>query len=383
MGKIIHIVSQTPALKNENSVAEGVIALATEEKSIGLDVAIWCIGQSLETESSALAITIFPVHKNPFTISRSLKRALEKLPEDSIIHLHGAFAPVCFAISNYVRMSGKKIAIILSSHGAYGEHAWSRLSLLHKLYYYFFEKFVIKQARLVHLLGPLEAESYTHTNKATPFICLVDGTAGRLDNAPPSDFDGAKDPFVVACSSGAGLLGDELEGVLRTFSRFKDEVYTTVELWLVDEAADSKKTRQLADSLGVNKYIKFKKASTGQQRETVLTQSHVFAYPGRLEYTRSPVLDAASRGVPLIVNDETSLGAFVKRYQAGWTLTENNPDDLLRVLHEAYVIYKTDQETYTTLHRNSHRMVREELNPSSLALKWKEIYDSLHTRRPN
>jgi glycosyltransferase involved in cell wall biosynthesis len=102
----------------------------------------------------------------------------------------------------------------------------------------------------------------------------------------------------------------------------------------------------------------------------------VFVHPSRNDVIPITLLEAASIGLPLIVSEETNLGSFVRQYESGWCLEMNTVENLVQALHEADVIYKTDDESYSRLNRNSFKMIREALNWNTLAKKWKEVYAS-------
>lgn len=376
MNRIIHVLIRTEKSPGRSNVERLIYALAREERSIDLDVSLWCIGEPQMNTADNIEVKYFPLPKNQFMLNRTLKEELENLPAGFILHLHGGFTPLYFSITRYIKKSGKLSSLILSPHGQYNASVLARLPLWKKVYYNLFERYTLRQTSLVHLIGSAEEKGYrAFMKQGAPFVCLPYGKSPSVSmRSSVGTYDGSSDPFIITFNGHINLYSNGLDVLLKSFARFSNEVYSQVELWIIGEGEDIDDAIQMAETLAVGEKVKFMGALTEQERDKLLQQSHVFIHPLRSESNPVPALEAASLGIPLIVTEETNLCSFVKKYNAGWCLEQNSVENLLPVLHEAYIIYKTDHEAYKLLNYNSFRMIREELNWKTQARKWKEVY---------
>jgi glycosyltransferase involved in cell wall biosynthesis len=213
------------------------------------------------------------------------------------------------------------------------------------------------------------------TNKS--IVCLPDGEMLESGTKfPLPKHDGNKDPFVLTFSGAINIHEKGLDILLESLAKFSKAVYSPVELWVIGDGEDMEKLKDLTKTLDLGWQVKFLGDPPIDSRKQLLQQSHVFVHPSRNDVIPITLLEAASIGLPLIVSEETNLGSFVRQYESGWCLEMNTVENLVQALHEAYVIYKTDDESYSRLNRNSFKMIREALNWNTLAKKWKEVYAS-------
>ncbi|MFO7258889.1 MAG: glycosyltransferase family 4 protein [Bacteroidota bacterium] len=378
MIRIVHIAMNRSTDCRLSDLRRMVNFLAEAESRLGLQVSIWEIGSSrLGVDVDGVKHRSFGIQSNRFTLSPALRKALEMLRPDSIVHLHGGFVPEFFAISRFIRKSSLKLRLVLSPHGDYSEIRLRSLSPLRKAYYYLFERPVIREASLVHLLGPTEVNGYNFfIQQNTPFVCLPDGIANGLP-CHANERQPGKDPFVVTYGGDINIVARGLDLLIDAFTKFYLEVATPVELWILGQGKDLDALRLLADRAGMEKRIKFFGRLSRKKREELFCRSSVYICPSRNGNCSDHALEAAALGVPMIVSEETNLGSFVRQHEAGWCLQRNTAEHLRQALHEAYVCYKSNPAAYAKLQHRSLTMVREEFNWNTLARKWKEVYSSV------
>ncbi len=251
------------------------------------------------------------------------------------------------------------------------------LSPLRKAYYYLFERPVIRDHALVHLLGPTEVNGYNFfIHQDTPFVCLPNGIRNGFRFSAGERPSGA-DPFVVAYSGDIAIVSRGLDLLVDAFTKFYLDVATPVELWILGEGPDLDALKLLADKAGMEKRVKFFGRLSRKKREEIFNRSSVFICPSRNGNCSEHALEAAGLGIPMIVSEETNIGTFVRQHEAGWCLHRNTEEHVRQALHEAYAYYKSNPEGYAKLQRRSFAMVREEFNWNTLARKWKEVYSSV------
>jgi glycosyltransferase involved in cell wall biosynthesis len=380
MREIIHIYLDRPNTDDVN-IGQIVLALANAQKEAGLVPSVWCIG-CLDPKLPAVKFPFerFDLSKNSFGLDAALLTRLKELPDGTIVHLHGGFVPAFYAISRKLEQSGRNIHKVLSPHGSYNEYRLRKLSLFKRIYYYLYERKLIRDAAMVHLLGPTELNGFNFYMEKTnsSIVCLPDGES--FDNKgvfPLRQHDGTKDPFVITFSGTVNIHEKGLDLLIAALSRFATEVYSSVELWVIGSGPDENALRELIRKHDLQNKVRLFGSLEAEERKEKLLQSQVFVHPSRTDVIPATLLEAASIGLPLIVTEETNLGGFVRQYESGWCLPQNTEEQLIQALHEAYLIYKTDDESYSRLHRNSFKMIREALNWNTLAKKWKEVYASI------
>lgn len=378
MIRIVHITMNRSADCRLPDLRRMVSFLAEAESRLGLQVSIWEIGASrLGGDVDGVGHRSFTVQSNRLTISPALKKSLEMLPEESIVHLHGGFVPEFFAISRFIRKSGLKLRLVLSPHGDYSELRLRSLSPLRKAYYYLFERPIIREASLVHLLGPTEVNGYNFfIQQNTPFVCLPNGIPNGF-RWQAGERKAGNDPFVVTYSGDISIVSRGLDLLIDAFTKFYLDVATPVELWILGEGKDLDALKLLADKAGMEKRVKFFGRLSRKRREEIFGLTSVYICPSRNGNCSDHALEAAGLGIPMIVSEETNLGTFVRQHEAGWCLHRNTEEHLRQALHEAYVYYKSNPEGYARLQRRSFTMVREEFNWNTLARKWKEVYSGV------
>jgi glycosyltransferase involved in cell wall biosynthesis len=377
MIRIVHVAMNRTADCRLPELRRMVSFLAEAESRLGLHVSIWEIGSGrLGVDVEGVAHRSFSVQSNRLTISPALKKSLEMLPPDSIVHLHGGFVPEYFAIARFIRKSSLKLRLVLSPHGDYSELRLRSLSPLRRAYYYLFERPIIRDASLVHLLGPTEVNGYNlFIQQDTPFVCLPNGISNGF--RPLGERPAGADPFVVTYSGDISIVSRGLDLLIDAFTKFYLDIATPVELWIMGHGKDLDALKLMADKAGMEKRIKFFGRLSRKRREELFNRTSVYICPSRMGNCSDHALEAAGLGVPMIVSEETNLGAFVRQHEAGWCLQRNTAEHLRQALHEAYQCYKCNSEVYARLQRRSRTMVREEFNWNTLARKWKEVYSTV------
>ncbi|HEX5169541.1 MAG TPA: glycosyltransferase [Cyclobacteriaceae bacterium] len=377
MQKVVHIIARQRGKKSKPGLLQLIRDLAMAQFQMGLDVSVWKIGE-FEESLSPLDSKTFPSTMNRLRLSKSFMEAIETLPDKTILHLHNGFVPEYYTLSRKLKRSGAPYRLVLSPHGLYSEARLRSLSTFVKAYFYLFEQHLVRNASMLHLIGPAEVSGYTfYLNNVTPFVSIPNGLS-RDELQEPSRRDYLNnETFIVTYSGHLNVYEKGLDILLKSFATFSNEVYSQTELWLIGSGADENELKKNVRCLGVDDKVKFYGDLDNHAKKKRMTESHVFVQPSRLDCIPMNALEAASEGIPLIVTEETNLGGFVRQYEAGWFLSRNDVKSLTLALHDAYFIYQTDPDGYNARGRNAYRMIREELNWNSLAHKWMTVYSSV------
>lgn len=378
MERVIHVLVAGGNLKHKQALERMVYAMARAQVKVNLDISVWKIGNQRRANVD-LHTEFFPRSGRGFFLSRLIKDAVNNLPSKSTLHLHGSFVPEHFFLLNYIKKQKKDIRVIVSSHGGYSEISLGHLSPFKKAYFYFAEHRLIRNASMVHLLGPAESSGYKfYVNSKTPFVTLPHGLTD-FDKSELNDNEDLKNPdkFIVCYNGEFDINRKGIDTLIESFKFFSEEVNSHVDLWLIGRGNDEIALKKLVSHHGLEDKVKLFSNHDRQLVKNLVQQTHVFVQPSRIDGIPVTALEAASLGVPLLITEETNLGKFIRQYDAGWCLSSLNTETLKQMLHEVYFIYQTDEVKAQTMGRNAYRMIREELNWNALARKWKEVYLSV------
>jgi len=379
MEKVIHVLASGGWLKRKPGLERLIDEMALAQKKVGLDVAVWKISNSHTNGSSEVSTEFFPRRGTGFILSAEIKAAVNNLPPKSILHFHGSLVSEYFTLSKYIRKNRNDLKIIVSSHGGYSELTLRSLSIYKKAYFYFFEHLLIRNASLIHLVGPTETSGYKfYVNSSKSTLTLPNGLSDfeKNDHIENDDLKNTE-KFIISYSGDFEIKRKGLDTLIESFKLFSEEVNSPVALWLIGRGNDEVALQKLVQHHGLEDKVKLFSNHDKLLTKNLIQQTHVFVQPSRVDCIPMTALTAASFGVPLIITEETNLCKFIRQYESGWCLSKLDEENLKQALHEAYFINQTDEVKAQTIARNSYRMIREELNWNALSKKWKEVYSSV------
>lgn len=380
MQQLIHLALGKANPERMNGVNKVVHSLAKAQAAAGTPVAVWGITKAHREHNypeREFKTWLFPKLPYRFGISQELKEAIRALPDESVVHIHGGFIPEFYAATRFIHKAKPHIRVVLTSHGAYNLMALKKSSLTKKTYYHLFERSTILRSSLVHLLGPSEVDGFkAFTGLSTfPVVCIPNGQA--LQNQA-SRIKVPLQPFIITFCGRMDLYTKGLDIMLNAFYDFLKETGATATFKIIGDGQNIGDVRHLVRKLGLEPSVEFLGSRFGGEKDALISESHVFLHTSRNEGVPMAVLEAAALHVPVIISEETNLGDYVRQYNAGWCLHQNNQQHLTQALKEAYALLRAvDQTAYETLRQNSFTMIREALNWDALARMWKEVYANL------
>lgn len=167
-----------------------------------------------------------------------------------------------------------------------------------------------------------------------------------------------------------GLFDIKLYGIdtiLYAFADYKHKFLESGSLWLIGEGKDKKQIQTLAETLGISDYISLRQIPQGIQKFELLNQIDLFLRPSRGEYFPTAVIEAASVSVPSIVSIGTVISDYVKEYNAGFVMEENNYKQLTKLMLQSLRDIKYNN--WSSKKINSLRMANEKF-------QWNKIVKS-------
>jgi len=291
---------------------------------------------------------LFQQQKNK-GLSSELKMALHNLPSTARVHIHGAFIIEFYKITRILKKI--KVPYIFTPHGSFVEAAMKKNKWIKKVYFQLFEKQLIKDAKAIQLLGINE---FTHLDK------LVHVSHKQLI---PNGIDPNKIPKVNGSENMELVFGfcgridiyhKGLDLMLKGFQLFLKKGGKG-RLELIGDGKDRPKLQQLSNILGVTEKITFHGALFGLEKFQTIKKFDVFLHTSRMEGFPMAVLEAAALSVPCITSEATNINTYIKKFDAGFPLTQNTPTSIARTMEKCAKAFK--KNTLQQIGHNGRTMV--------------------------
>lgn len=369
--KIIHVVLGKANPQRMNGVNKVVYSLASTQKQQGEDVEVWGITPNLDTGlgyEPSYKVRLFKATKDPYKIDDALRIALDDLKTDAVFHLHGAFIPQFFTLSGILKR--RLLPFILTPHGAYHPVALSGSGIRKRIYYWLFERKVIKRSAQLHLLGEKECGYPVFLAPSGQKIIIPNGQEIAPD-AKPLALASSKEP-IFGFMGRMDIRHKGLDLLLEGYDIYKGKYDGTAKLWMIGDGDDKKSLEIKAKSNSGAEDIKFFGPLYGEEKEKALAQLHVFMHTSRYEGVPMGVLECALLGIPSIISEETNIRTYVEAYNSGLVLDELTPLDIAKKMIEMQGLVA--DEDYHSLRENAYHMVKNEFDWKRIALRFKDYY---------
>lgn len=362
--KIIHLVLGKANPKRMNGVNKVVHQLATTQSALGQEVIVWGIANDLIPNYPDRNFTtqLFQQNKNK-TLSPQLKQAIKRLSNQHILHIHGAFILEFYQIARLLKKQG--ISYIFTPHGSYSEAAMQKNKWVKKIYFHLLEKWLIKNAKAIQLLGVNEFDNLgkmvaLDNRKLIPngmdFEQLPDDLAPRKKEGLTFGFCGRLDTYHKG-----------LDIMLKGFQQFLANGGEAT-LALIGDGKDRPVLEKMVADLGIEEHIVFHGALFGLKKFHTLHQFDVFLHTSRMEGFPMAVLEAAALAIPCITSEATNINSYIRQYNAGIALPNNTPQCVASAMSICADFFQDNQLAFKG--ENAKRMVES-------AFDWKNIAQQL------
>jgi N-acetyl-alpha-D-glucosaminyl L-malate synthase BshA len=154
--------------------------------------------------------------------------------------------------------------------------------------------------------------------------------------------------------------------VVRVFAAVRREVPSR--LLLVGDGPDRVPSREVADELGVTKWIRW----LGQLDavEDVLGCSDLFILPSRNESFGLAALEAMSAGVPVVASNAEGLPELVRNGETGFVLPVGDVEGMARCSIEVL----SDEKRHAAMSEAARRVAIENYEVSTIIPMYEEFY---------
>ncbi len=370
--RIIQLVLGKANPERMNGVNKVAHQLATTQTNLGYNVSLWGIANTLSVNypPRVYKTQLFQQYKNPFQLDKNLVQAIKLLSKDTVVHIHGAFIPVFYRIARLLQQ--QSIPYIYTPHGAFAEGAMIKNKRLKEWYFKLFETKIIENARALQLLGVGEMSHAKQLIADTNHVLIPNGQ--NMSDLP--GFVGVNQIFDHPIFGFCGRLDMYHKGLdimLKGFRQYLDKGFKG-QLELIGDGVDRPKLEALAKKLKLTKEVTFHGKRFGSEKFDRLANVDVFLHTSRMEGFPTAVLEAAGIGKPCLTSYATSVNSYIEEYGAGFTYTENTPENLALQLEKAHAAFQAKELSQIGYY--AFEMVQQEFNWETITQKLVRVYQN-------
>lgn len=363
--EIIHVVLGKANPDRMNGVNKVVYQMALHQFEMGMNVAVWGITAEPTVNFAPRNFTtlLFPKSRNPFGVSKALKKAIQTYQGQAVFHLHGGWIPFYYSFSKLLQKKG--IPYVITPHGAYNTLAMKRSYVQKYLYFLGFEKKVLQNAQTIHCLGESEVEGLARFYPNSQSVHLPYGFAlPKILKHQDKKIDSCVFGFIGRLD----IFTKGIDILLTAFAQVQTQM-PNAKLWIVGDG-DSQGLLKLIQQNQLEDTVTWFGAQYGDEKNRLLSQMAIFLHPSRNEGLPTAVLEAAAYGKPSIITQATNVGSYITQYQAGICVPNANVEALAQAMVTLYHQWE-NPTAYRELNHNAQRMVESVFN-------WQSILKSMN-----
>ncbi|MEL6864885.1 MAG: glycosyltransferase [Bacteroidota bacterium] len=367
--RIIHLVLGKANPLRMNGVNQVAHYLAKTQSAMGHEVLLWGITKSEKHDypPRRYQTILFQPPKRPFALSEELAAAIDQLPLEAIVHIHGTFIPVFFRIAQ--RLKKRQIGYVHSSHGAFSPIAMQKNAWMKKLYFYCFERHNLLNAKAVHIFGKT---AFTHLDQLLPKAPKFLLPNGQDFNKLPAVFPRTQQQLVFGFCGRIKMQVKGLDLLMEGFHQYLLEGGTG-QLRIIGDGQDMSALQKLVQDLGIQDEVLFYGAKYGDEKYELLADMDVFVHPSRTEGFPLSVVEATSMGLVCLVSEATNTADYIRHYNAGIALEKNEATHIakaMQTLEQAFKVNRLEDQR-----DNALRLSRAEFDWEVIAEKLIRVYE--------
>ncbi len=371
--QIIHIVLGKANPDRMNGVNKVVNSLAEHQVMLSRKVCVWGITKTLTHNYPPREYeTILFKDIGKFKISPELKSSILLLKNKPVMfHFHGGFIPQFYFIAKL--LVENNIPYVFTPHGAFNTVALQRSKWKKKVYIAILEKYVVKHAKHIHLIGESEIDGTRKIFGDVPHTLIPNGQHESCNKTlNPSKI--WKTAPVFGFVGRLDLHTKGLDILLQGFAKYCHNTNKNSKLIFVGDGPDRAKLEKLAQKLGLSSQMEFLGAKYGREKDELVGQFDFLCLVSRNEGLPGVVLEAACQGIPAIVSKETNMGRFISVSNAGFVIPQNKASELTSAMKAAHKTMLNS--TYQKLSQNAMDMVENNFNWFGIAGKHIRSYEA-------
>ncbi len=164
-----------------------------------------------------------------------------------------------------------------------------------------------------------------------------------------------------------------VEDLLMAIRKVQDmNINKKVHFTIAGTGESEKGLKMMAKELGIETSVNFVGWITGTEKDKLLNNSQVMILPSYNEGLPISILEAASRGIPIISTDVGDISAVVKNDVTGYLFEPGDIDAMTRL-----IIKVLNKDTYTGLSQNIKQLAVSEFSEEIFYANLLDIYKSV------
>lgn len=368
--EIVHIVLGKVKTSKMNGVNKVVDQLAENQVELGYNVTVWGITRNpVHDYSPRKYATVLFKDRSNYLPPKGVINELKKRVPETTFHFHGGFILQFFFVAALLRLYG--FSYVFTSHGSYNTVAMQRNYWKKRVFIRLFDKFIVHNSKSMHFIGGSEIEGAQKVFSFSNFALIPNGQNMNIKPVHKEIKDSKT--LVFGFCGRLDIQTKGLDLLFEGFSNFKKaHPSRNAELWMIGDGPEKTSLMELSKKLGIDKDVIFWGSAFGERKLNLFRKLDFMILTSRNEGLPGVVLEAAAEGVPSIVSKETNMGPYIEHYQAGRSLTQNNPNHI----HEA-LKWASDLKLNRSLSDfklAAIQMVQQEFNWKLIAAKVSEMY---------
>ncbi len=308
------------------------------------------VPREVAVDRDGVAVHYFPARWGRLAWAPTMKRALLRISEFDLVHLHSVFLWPTLAAARAAERAG--VPYVLAPRGMLvPELIEARGALRKSLWIRWFERRTIERAAALHATANLEAEDAQRLGERfgfqlPPTIVVPNGVEAESWGGSAADLSALSPavrtvitggPFVLALGrvSWKKGLGELIQALAEVPPISPDLSHEPVTLAIAgnDEEGLTPRLIRLAEDLGLVTRVAFLGPVDGADRAALLTRCALLAMPSRSENFGNSLLEAMAAGRPVVTTPGVGLAAEITRATAG-LVVDGDPASLGGAIHQ-------------------------------------------------
>jgi glycosyltransferase involved in cell wall biosynthesis len=380
--RIIHLSNVAGRLGG--GVSEVVHGLLPNQRNLGYMSSLWFLGsKSQENEIAndnkidigdlkAIKFNLFSLISNFFSLKRINNKNL-------IIHQHGIFLP-----TSLLSLSVNKTAkIIINPHGYLEPEKLQVSSFKKNLVLRLFERKNLNNCHCLIACSEKEAISLRKFGLKQPIAILPNGVSDSMIKLNTSNTTTAvmhfKEKYGVAANQKILLFLSRihpfkgLKLFLKTVLKIQDQFRKNNWVFLIagmSELGHEKDLKLFVEENNISDIVKFIGPQFDQDKIDAYDSSDCFILPSKGENFGIAVIEALSRGLPVIATESTPW-ENLETENCGWWIGRNEEDFIKTIID----LFSKDKEYLELMGKNGIELVKNKYTWSQVAKQSLEIYE--------
>jgi glycosyltransferase involved in cell wall biosynthesis len=251
-------------------------------------------------------------------------------------------------------------------HGAFNTVALKRSACKKRVYISLHERFLVKRAHKIHLIGESEVLGTKNVFKQFDYALIQNGQDMSPITAPFSNNRKSVPVFGFVGRLDAHTKGLDL--LIQAFAEWVEKTGVVAELRLLGDGPDKGALEEMAQGLGIASMVKMLGPKYGEEKIAEMKQFDFLCLNSRNEGLPGVVLEAAELGVPALVSKETNMGTFIQSHKAGFVSAKNSVEGMIEILEKAFSAMEEPLQ-YHQMSGNAIQMIKQEFDWKMIAEK--------------